>query len=27
MAKELGMMTFQPINGEDWRDNLTALLK
>ena len=27
MAKELGMMTFQPINGEDWRDDLTALLK
>ena len=27
MAKELGMMTFQPINGEDWRDDLSALLK
>ena len=26
MAKELGMITFQPINGEDWRDDLSALL-
>ncbi|WP_321438708.1 HAD family phosphatase [uncultured Bacteroides sp.] len=26
MAKELGMQTFQPINGEDWRDELSALL-
>jgi 5-amino-6-(5-phospho-D-ribitylamino)uracil phosphatase len=26
MAKELGMHTFQPINGEDWRDDLSALL-
>ncbi len=27
MAKGLGMLTFQPINGEDWRDDLSALLK
>jgi haloacid dehalogenase superfamily, subfamily IA, variant 3 with third motif having DD or ED len=26
MAQELGMRTFQPINGEDWRDDLSALL-
>jgi len=26
MAKELGMYTFQPVNGEDWRDDLSALL-
>ncbi len=26
MGKELGMHTFQPINGEDWRDDLSALL-
>lgn len=27
MAKSLGMHTFQPINGEDWRAELDALLK
>jgi putative hydrolase of the HAD superfamily len=26
-AKEFDMLTFQPINGEDWRDDLSALLK
>lgn len=26
-GKELGFMTFQPENGEDWRDHLTSILK
>lgn len=26
MAQELGMKTLQPINGEDWRNDLSALL-
>ena len=27
MGKAFGLITFQPENGADWRDDLTALLK